>query len=108
MDLNQKTIDYVCNYTWFKYDGDYFVLYFPYNYEMVSADIRIKVKIKSKIISMNENSLFASIFVEGFEDNKIKSFKNLSEYSSYLKEKEISLHYSFRYQLDRFLNNLFN
>lgn len=57
---------------------------------------------------MDENSLFASIFIEGFEDNKIKSFKNLSEYTSYLKDKEISLHYSFRHELDRFLNNLFN
>ena len=57
---------------------------------------------------MDENGLFASIFIEGFEDNKIKSFRNLSEYTSYLKDKEIPLHYNIRYELDCFLNNIFN
>lgn len=108
MDLDQNAIERICSYTKFKYDGCYFVLYLPYNYEVVGADITIRLKIKSKIISMDENSLFASIFVEGFEDNKIKSFKNISEYSFYLREKEISLHYIFRHELDHFLNNLFN
>ena len=32
MDLDQNTIERICSYTKFKYDGCYFVLYLPYNY----------------------------------------------------------------------------
>lgn len=109
IDLNQKIIDHICDYTKFRYDGDCFVLYLPYNYDTIGADIKIKLKIKSKIISINEdNSIFASIFIDGFEDNKIKSFRNLSDYAVSLKEKEISLHYHIKYELDCFLKNIFN
>ena len=48
MDLGQNTIERICSYTKFKYDGCYFVLYLPYNYEVVGADITIRLKIKSK------------------------------------------------------------
>ena len=50
----------------------------------------------------------ATIFVDGFDENNQKYFKNLNEYISYLTEKAMSLDYKIKTDLDDFMNNLFD
>ena len=46
IELSNSIINKICADTKFKYDGCYFMLYLPYNYEVVGADITIRLKIK--------------------------------------------------------------
>lgn len=69
----------------------------------------INFKIKSKINDISDDGVVnATIFVDGFDENNQKYFKNLNGYISYLNEKAIALDYKIKTDLDNFINNLFD
>lgn len=105
MEINNSIINEVCNATKFKYDDNYFISDIFYNYGTSGVNFQIK----SKINDISEDGrVSATIFVDGFDDNRQKYFKNLNEYISYLNEKEMALDFKIGNDLDDFINNLFD
>lgn len=105
MELSNSIINEVCGATKFKYDGNYFNYNTFYNCDTSS----INFKIKSKINDISDDGVVnAIIFVDGFDENNQKYFKNLNEYISYLTVKAMSLDYKIKTDLDDFMNNLFD
>lgn len=105
MELSNSIIDKVCSDTKFKYDGNYFIYNAPCNCD----ESNINFQIKSKICDIKDNgSLYAKIFVTGFESDWQKRFQNLNDYISYLSEKSLALDYKIKTDLEDFLNNLFD
>ena len=105
MEINNSIIDEVCGATKFKYDDSYFTSDIFYNYGTSGVNFQIK----SKINDISEDGrISATIFVDGFDDNRPKYFKNLNEYISYLNEKEMALDFKIGNDLDDFINNLFD
>lgn len=104
MELSNSIINKICANTKFRYDGNYFIYNVPYNY----GESSINFQIKSKICDIKDNgSLYAKIFVTGFESDWQKRFQNLNDYISYLSEKSLALDYKIKTDLEDFLNNLF-
>lgn len=67
------------------------------------------LKLKSKINDISDDGVVnTTIFVDGFDENNQKYFKNLNEYISYLTVKAMSLDYKIKTDLDDFMNNLFD
>lgn len=105
MEINNSIINEVCNATKFRYDGNYFIYNVPCN----CGETSINFQIKSKICDIKDNgSLYAKIFITGFESDWQKHFQNLNDYISYLSEKSLALDYKIKTDLEDFLNNLFD
>lgn len=105
LELSNSIINKICADTKFKYDGNYFNYNTFYNCDTSS----INFKIKSKINDISDDGVVnAIIFVDGFDENNQKYFKNLNEYISYLTVKAMSLDYKIKTDLDDFMNNLFD
>ena len=105
MEINNLIINEICNATKFKYDDDYFKSDIFYNYGTSSINFQIKSKIND---ILEDGRVSATVFVDGFDDNRLKYFKNLNEYISYLNEKEMALDFKIGNDLDDFVNNLFD
>ena len=72
-------------------------------------ELSINFQIRSKIYYIKDDgTIWAKIFVDGFDDNRPKYFKNLNEYIYYLNEKEMALDFKIGNDLDDFINNLFD
>lgn len=105
MELTNSIISEVCEATNFRYNGEYFIYNIFYNLGASSIDLQIK----SEICEINDNSsLWAKVFVDGYNSSWQKRFENLYEYISYLTNKRVALNYKIKNDLDYFLNNLFD
>lgn len=105
IELSNSIINKICADTKFKYNGDYFYYNTIYNLKQLS----INFQIRSKICDIKDDgTVWAKIFVDGFDENNQKYFKNLNEYISYLTVKAMSLDYKIKTDLDDFMNNLFD
>ena len=105
LELSNSIINKIRADTKYKYDGNYFNYNTFYNCDTSS----INFKIKSKINDISDDGVInAIIFVDGFDENNQKYFKNLNEYISYLTVKAMSLDYKIKTDLDDFMNNLFD
>ena len=103
--LSNSIINKICADTKFEYNGDYFYYNTIYNLKELS----INFQIRSKIYDIKDDgTVWAKIFVVGFESNWQKSFKNLNEYIYYLSERSLTLDYKIKNDLDDFLSNLFD
>ena len=103
--MNNSIINEVCNATKFKYDDNYFKSDIFYNCGTLSVNFQIK----SKINDISEDGIVsATIFVDGFDNNRLKYFKNLNDYISYLNEKEMALDFKIVNDLDDFINDIFS
>lgn len=103
MELSNSIINKICADTKFKYDGNYFNYNTFYNCDTSS----ISFKIKSKINDISDDGVVnATIFVDGFDENNQKYFKNLNEYIFYLTEKAMSLDYKIGEKLVNFMYSI--
>ena len=105
LELSNSIINKICADTKFEYNGDYFYYNTIYNLKQLS----INFQIRSKICDIkDDNTIWAKIFVVGFESDWQKRFENLNEYISYLSERSLVLDYKIKNDLDDFLGNLFD
>ena len=105
LELSNSIINKICADTKFKYNGDYFYYNTIYNLKQLSINFQIRPKICD---IKDGGTIWAKIFVVGFESDWQKRFENLNEYISYLSERSLALDYKIKNDLDDFLGNLFD
>ena len=79
LELSNSIINKICADTKFEYNDDYFYYNVIYNLKQLS----INFQIRSKICDIKDDgSVWAKVFVVGFESDWQKCFENLNEYIS--------------------------